>query len=128
VKVLIDTHAFLWWDVDDGRLSERARSVLRDGANDVLISAASVWEVAIKAAKGRLDLPGDLHAYVADRLRRYRWTALAIDERHAVRAAGLPMIHADPFDRMLVAQSQVEGIPLVSSDPAITRYDVETIW
>jgi PIN domain nuclease of toxin-antitoxin system len=128
VRVLLDTHAFLWWDLDDVRLSDTARAVIADRETDVAVSVASIWEVAIKAEKGRIDLPSDLDAYIEDRLRRYRWTALPIHERHAIRAAGLPMIHTDPFDRMLVAQGQLEGIPIVTADAAVTRYDVETIW
>ena len=128
MKALLDTHAFLWWDLDDARLSDTAREILADGDNQIVVSAASVWEVAIKVGKGRLDLPTDLAAYVDDRLRRYRWVAMPIDQHHAVRAAGLPMIHADPFDRMLIAQAQLESIPIVTADSAITRYDVETIW
>ena len=128
MRVLIDTHAFLWWDLDDARLSARADEVMRDGRNQIVVSTGSVWEVALKAAKGRLELPDDLLVYVRDRLRRYRWTSLPIDETHAVRAASLPRIHSDPFDRVLVAQAQLESIPIVTADPAITRYDVETIW
>ncbi len=128
MRVLLDTHAFLWWDLDDVRLSETARGIIADRATQVVVSAASIWEVAIKAGKGRIDLPSDLDAYVDDRLHRYRWVVLPIDERHAVRAAGLPIIHTDPFDRMLVAQGQLEGIPIVTTDAAVTRYDVETIW
>ncbi len=128
MNVLLDTHAFLWWDLDDVRLSDTARAIIADGDNQIVVSAASVWEVAVKAAKGRIDLPSDLDAYVEDRLRRYRWAALPIDERHVVRAARLPMIHADPFDRMLVAQAQLEAMPILTTDAALTRYDVETIW
>lgn len=128
MRVLLDTHAFLWWDLDDVRLSDTARAIIADSSIEVVVSAASIWEVAIKAGKGRIDLPSDLDAYVEDRLRRYRWVALPIDERHAVRAAGLPMIHTDPFDRMLVAQAQLEVVPILTTDAALTRYDVETIW
>ncbi len=102
--------------------------MISDGRNEVVISAASIWEAAIKAAKGRLDLPADLDGYVTDRLRRYRWTTLSIEARHAIRAATLPKIDADPFDRILVARSQLEAIPLIATDPAISRYDVETLW
>lgn len=128
MRVLLDTHAFLWWDLDDVRLSDKARAIIADSSTQVVVSAASIWEVAIKVGKGRIDLPSDLDAYVEDRLRRYRWVALPIDERHAVRAAGLPMIHTDPFDRMLVAQAQLEVVPILTTDAAITRYDVETVW
>jgi PIN domain nuclease of toxin-antitoxin system len=128
VRAILDTHAFLWWSLDDPRLSEPARSVIRDGRNEILVSVASIWEVAIKAANGKLELPMPIEAYITDRLRRNRWAALAIDERHAVRTASLPMLHTDPFDRVLVAQAMVEAVPIVTVDAAITRYDVETIW
>lgn len=128
MRVLLDTHAVLWWSVDDGRLSETARSVIRDGRNEIVVSAASVWEIAIKSAKGRLELPSPVEQYVDDRLRRNRWSTLAIDVRHVIEAASLPEHHRDPFDRALVAQGRVEGLPILTTDAAITRYDVETIW
>lgn len=128
MRALIDTHAFLWWNLDDDRLSDRAREIMRDGRNEILVSAASIWEVAIKVSKGRLNLPEEIETYVADRLRRNRWLPLSIDHHHVVRAANLPRIHADPFDRALIAQAQVERVPIVTIDAAITRYDVETIW
>jgi PIN domain nuclease of toxin-antitoxin system len=128
MRVLLDTHALLWWNLDDDRLSESVRDLIRDGRTEVVVSVASIWEVAIKAAKGKIELPDAADAYIDDRLRRNRWSTLSIDPRHALRAAALPMIHADPFDRVLVAQAQLESIPLVTTDAAITRYDVETIW
>ena len=128
MRVLLDTHAVLWWNVDDARLSDAARELIRDGRNEIVVSAASVWEMAIKAAKGRLDLPTTIDRYIDDRLRRNRWSPLPIDTRHVIRAATLPEHHRDPFDRALIAQAQVEGLPIVTMDAAITRYDVETIW
>jgi PIN domain nuclease of toxin-antitoxin system len=128
VRALIDTHAFLWWNTDDDRLSPIARELIRDGRNQIIVSVASIWEVAIKVARGRLDLPDEVGPYATDRLVRNRWSAMSIDLNHAVRAAALPPIHADPFDRVLVAQAQVESLPIVTADAAIGRYDVETIW
>jgi PIN domain nuclease of toxin-antitoxin system len=128
VRALIDTHAFLWWNTDDDRLSPVAKEVIRDGRNQIVVSVASIWEVAIKVSRGRLELPDEVGAYAADRLIRNRWSALAIELQHAIRAAALPLIHADPFDRVLVAQAQVESLPIVTADVAIGRYDVETIW
>ncbi len=128
MRVLLDTHALLWWNLDDDRLSESARDVIRDGRTEVVVSVASIWEVAIKAAKGKIELPEADDAYIDHRLRRNRWSTLSIDPQHALHAAALPMIHADPFDRVLVAQAQLESIPIVTMDAAITRYDVETIW
>lgn len=127
-RVLLDTHVLLWWNLDDDRLSSAARDVIRDGRTEVLVSVASLWEVAIKAAKGKIELPIAADAYLDDRLRSNRWSTLSIDQRHVLHAAALPMIHADPFDRVLVAQARLESIPIVTIDPAITRYDVETIW
>ena len=94
----------------------------------VLLSAASAWEISIKAARGRLELPQPPERYVPDRVRRHRMTVLDVALSHALRAGALPEIHADPFDRLLVAQAQLEGLPILTADPAIARYEVETIW
>jgi PIN domain nuclease of toxin-antitoxin system len=128
VRALLDAHAVLWWGADEARLSPIARSVITDGSNDLFVSAASIWELAIKHHKGDLDLPDEIGAFVDERLRRNRWLSLPIEQRHVLRAASLPSIHRDPFDRMLIAQSQIEGLPIVTVDPVIGRYDVETIW
>lgn len=128
MRILIDTHAVLWWVSAEHRLSDRVRSLMRDPATEVIVSVASIFEIAIKAAKGDLELPSAVDRYLPKRIRQYRWDTLPILTDHALRAAALPRIHADPFDRLLVAQARVEGLPLVTSDPAITRYDVETIW
>jgi PIN domain nuclease of toxin-antitoxin system len=129
VRVLLDTHAFLWWVSERGtRLSDRARELLSDGSNEVIVSMASVWEMSIKVGVGRMDLPDTIERYVPDRLRHHGFDLLPIDLRHAFRAGALPPIHGDPFDRMLIAQAQLEGLALITADPAIGRYDVETIW
>jgi PIN domain nuclease of toxin-antitoxin system len=128
VQALLDAHAILWWGDDDSRLSGPARRVLADGTSQLFVSVASIWEIAIKSQKGDLTLPADVEAFIEDRLHRNRWVPLSVDQRHVIRAAALPMIHRDPFDRMLVAQSQIEDMPIITVDPAITRYDVETIW
>jgi PIN domain nuclease of toxin-antitoxin system len=129
VRVLLDTHAFLWWVSERGaKLSERARELLSDGSNDVIVSMASVWEMSIKVGVGRMDLPDAIERYVPDRLRHHGFDLMPIDLRHAFRAGDLPRIHGDPFDRMLIAQAQLEGLALITADPAIGRYDVETIW
>ncbi len=128
MKVLIDTHAFLWWVLDAARLSDECRLILGDTDNIVLVSAVSGYELAYKAERGGLTLPEPAQSYVTSRLDANRFDPLAVEMSHALRAAVLPPIHRDPFDRMLIAQAQVEGIPLLTADPAITRYDVETIW
>jgi len=129
VRILLDTHAFLWWASERGaRLSDRGRDLLGDGTNEVALSLASVWEIAIKVGVGRMDLPDAVERYIPERLRHDGFELIPIELRHAFRAGTLPRIHGDPFDRMLVAQAQVEGIPILTADPAISRYDVETIW
>jgi len=129
LRILLDTHAFLWWASERGaRLSERAREVLTDGATEVAFSIASVWEIAIKAGGGRIVLPDAAERYVPDRLRHHGFDILAIELSHTFRAGALPPHHGDPFDRMLIAQAQIEGLPILTADPAISRYDVETIW
>ena len=129
MRLLLDTHAFLWWVSSGGsRLSDRAREVMTDGDNDVTVSMASVWEMSIKVGTGRMGLPEPIERYVPDRLRHHGFELLPIELRHAFRAGTLPRIHGDPFDRMLIAQAQVEDMALVTADPAIGRYDVEIIW
>jgi PIN domain nuclease of toxin-antitoxin system len=128
VKVLLDTQAFLWWTSGNDRLTPRATAAIEDPGTDVLVSVASAWEVSIKSALGRLDLETDAERYVPDRIQAHGFTPLEIRLAHAMRAGTLPRHHGDPFDRMLVAQGQIEGVPIVTSDPLIGLYDVETIW
>jgi PIN domain nuclease of toxin-antitoxin system len=128
VRALLDTHAFLWAVGDGQRLSDRVRRIIEDTENDMLFSAASAYEIALKHARGRLELPEPIETYLPDRLTRFALRTIAIDTEHALRAAALPDIHADPWDRVLVAQAQVEGIPLITADPQIGRYEVETLW
>ena len=125
---MLDTHAFLWWIGDDPRLSERAREVFSDGDNDLVFSAASGWEIAIKARLGRLQVPGDLNTYLLRQLTENYTSVLPVHLSHALRVHALPDHHSDPFDRLLVAQAIVEEIPLLSADPRIARYPVEVVW
>lgn len=128
MRVLLDTHAFLWWIGDDPRLSERAREVLSDGDNDLVFSAASGWEIAIKARLGRLHVPGDLNTYLVRQLTENYTSVLPVHLSHALRVHTLPEHHRDPFDHLLIAQAIVEEIPLLSADPRIARYPVEVVW
>ena len=128
MRAILDTHVFLWWVLDIPRLSADVRSMLEDGTNEFLLSAASAYELTIKTQSGRLTLPEPADSYVPSRLAANSFEPMPIELAHAVRAGMLPAIHHDPFDRMLVAQAQVEGLPILTADPAISRYDVETIW
>jgi PIN domain nuclease of toxin-antitoxin system len=128
MKALLDTHAFLWWINDDPRLSDTARALIGDGESELLLSAASGWEIAIKMRLGRLEVQGDPEHFVFEQLALNNIAVLPISMSHALRTATLPDHHRDPFDRMLVAQSQIEQLPIVTADPLIARYAVEVIW
>jgi len=128
MKALLDTRTFLWWNMDDGRLSATARQFITDGNNEIFISAASAWEIAIKAGRGSVILPLPPDEYLASRLRLHNFQPLAVQVSHALQVYHLPEIHRDPFDRLLVAQSQLENLPIITADPAICQYSIETIW
>jgi PIN domain nuclease of toxin-antitoxin system len=118
----------LWWVLDDPRLSASSRRFVEEAGNEIILSAASGYEIALKTAIGRLRLPEAPGEYIASRLATEGFSRLAISLDHALRAGVLPLIHRDPFDRILIAQSQLEDLPIITTDPAIGRYDVETIW
>jgi PIN domain nuclease of toxin-antitoxin system len=128
VRVLLDTHAFLWATSDDERLSHLARDLIRDPEQELLFSPASAYEIAVKAAAGRLQLPEDPATYVTTRIAMFALRPLPITVEHAVEAAALPPIHADPWDRLLVAQARAEAVPILTADRLVRQYDVETIW
>ena len=123
MRLLLDTHAFLWWVSDWDVLADQARAAIADPRNDVFVSAVSGWEIAIKKAKGHLVAPPNLAAVVEEK----QMAHLPLTFRHAERAAVLPMHHRDPFDRMLVAQAQAEDLILVTRDARIPLYDVSTM-
>jgi PIN domain nuclease of toxin-antitoxin system len=124
VNLLLDTHALLWWDGKPELLGEAALAAMRDSHNAVFVSAASVWEIAIKQKRGKLSLSGSPTAMAA----QYGFLPLPILPEHAERAGGLPLLHSDPFDRMLVAQAQIEGMTLVTVDSKIRLYPVAQLW
>lgn len=128
MKAMLDTHVFLWWIANDPQLSQRARQVMEDGTTELFLSAASGWEMAIKSRLGKLKLPADLHSFVAEQVRINAIEVLPIEMIHALHVHSLPAHHRDPFDRMLVAQSQIEKLPIVTSDAQIARYAVTVIW
>ena len=121
MRLLLDTHILLWWLADDPALPAAARAAIGDPASEVFISAASAWEIAIKHALGRLDFPV---AQMTTILNEAGFTPLGIEVQHGVIAGALPPHHNDPFDRMLVAQAQHEGMTIVTVDALIRRYAV----
>ena len=128
MRLLLDTHALLWWWREENRLSPRARRLIADEGNEILVSAASAWEISTKVRLGKLLVAIDLVRDFSDYLSRDGFFALPITAEHGLRAGLLPGPHKDPFDRMLVAQSQMEAIPIVSNEKAFDSYGVRRIW
>jgi len=125
---LLDAQVVLWWASAAAKISDRARELIADGSTVALVSAAALYEITIKARIGRLDLPAEPQVYLPQLLRRHAFGVLPIEEAHALRAGALPLVDRDPWDRLIVAQAQVESIPIITADPAIGQYDVEVVW
>ena len=128
MRLLLDTHAFLWAADGSDRLSPRALGILEDPANELFLSAASAYEIGVKAARGRLGLPDTPASFVVTRMAVFDIHELPVTASHALAASSLPPHHQDPWDRLLVAQAQHERVPILTRDRRIGEYDVETIW
>ena len=128
MRVLLDTHTLLWWLDGDRRLSARTRTLVSDPSTEVLVSAASAWEISIKAASGKLPRALDVAADVLGCIHGQGFLPLDITVIHAQRAGSLPHFHGDPFDRMLIAQALSEGVPILSTDEVFDGYGVSRIW
>jgi PIN domain nuclease of toxin-antitoxin system len=127
MRILLDTHCWLWMETAPQRLSERTRALLEDPDNELYLSAASSWEIAVKYALGKLPLPELPARYVVSRLQRSGISSLAVEHAHALQVAELPHHHRDPFDRLLVAQAMVESLPLLTADPQMEPYGVQIL-
>jgi PIN domain nuclease of toxin-antitoxin system len=130
VKLLLDTHVLIWYTTNDPQLSRTAEHVIRDPMNEVFISPASYWEIAIKISIGKITLQQPYQDFVDVCVNRYGFAILPVEPRHTARVAMLPFPpgHKDPFDRLIVAQALVEGMSLVSADPKLDSYGVLRIW
>jgi len=128
MRLLLDTHVWLWWFLEPGRLSDRARAAIAAKGNTLLFSAASSWEIAVKHALKKLKLPEPPALFVPQRIARHGMVPLPIEHSHALRVAELPRRHSDPFDRLLVAQAQLEKATVVTADPSFVLYDVDILW
>jgi PIN domain nuclease of toxin-antitoxin system len=128
MRVLIDTHVFLWWIGDAEDLSAKARKTIGDPANECLVSLASCWEIAIKVSLGKLQLPGVMERFIPEQLAVNDFRQLALEFKHVARVASLPFHHRDPFDRLLAAQALEEQCPVVTADRVFRRYGVERVW
>ena len=127
MRILLDTHCWLWWISEPQRLGAAARAIFADSTNELFLSVASLWEISIKCGTGKLALPEAPEIFVPPRLRRDRITVLAIQLNHALKVGSLPAHHRDPFDRLLIVQSQSEELPLMTADPLFSRYEVDLI-
>jgi PIN domain nuclease of toxin-antitoxin system len=127
MNVLLDTHVLLWWLKDTGRLGAETRRLIRSPETSICVSAASIWEISIKAALGRLELREPFAEALPHELERQGFRPLTIAFQHALAVRKLPPHHADPFDRMLIAQAPCEDLTLVTSDSRIRDYDIRTI-
>ncbi len=128
MKLLVDTHALLWWWTDDPRLSRTARTLIQNDANTVLVSAASAWEIATKWRLGKLPLGKDVVARFHELMELDAFQPLPMNAAHALLAGVFSQSHRDPFDRMLAAQSHLESVPLVTCDSAFDAFPVKVIW
>jgi PIN domain nuclease of toxin-antitoxin system len=128
VKILVDTHAYIWWGIDPARLSTRAAEALSSSENEVYVSVVSLWEIMIKSKLGKLELPVPLQIYMARQREENLVQTLSVTEAHVYAHATLSDLHKDPFDRMLVAQALAERLTLVTRDARIRDYGLPTLW
>lgn len=127
MKALLDTHTFLWAISGNQKLSRRAAEIFT-GASDLWLSVASIWEILIKVQIGKLPLPEPASPYLAKKMAENKIQALPINLKHVLKVETLPMHHNDPFDRILIAQSLEESIPVITADPQFEKYSAELIW
>jgi len=128
VRFLLDTHTLLWCFNDSRSLSPQARKIIEDGSNEILVSAASAWEIATKVRLGKLPTGEELVGQLDYYLTQLGCDVLPISLDHAVRAGGLPGEHRDPFDRMLIAQAQMENLKIISNDRIFDEFHVQRVW
>lgn len=128
MKLLLDTHALLWFLLDDAQLSAKARGLITEPANDPLVSPASYWEIAIKISLGKYALEEDFAEFLESQIVENDLTVLPITVKHAASVATLPFHHRDPFDRLLIAQAMTENVPVLSADAVFDLYPVKRMW
>lgn len=128
MNILLDTHTFLWFVADDPRLSDSARVLMEREDTQPFLSAASLWEIAIKISLGKLELKQPYEMFVSQQLAVNGIGILNLSLAHTAAIAALPFHHRDPFDRMLIVQSKIEGLPLVSADPIFDLYEINRVW
>jgi PIN domain nuclease of toxin-antitoxin system len=127
-RLLLDTHAFLWWVRDAPDLKSTAKKAISDLKNECCLSIVSCWEMAVKASLGKLRLAKPLERFVTEQLSANRFSLLNVDLRHIAEVEKLPFYHRDPFDRLLIAQAITEKLTIVSADAAFSKYNVKVRW
>jgi PIN domain nuclease of toxin-antitoxin system len=128
MRLLLDTHAFLWWIADDARLSKRARSAIASRRDECFVSVASCWEIAIKVSLKKLKLESPVDRFIPEQLAVNSFSLLPIEFAHVAREARFAFHHRDPFDRLLAAQAVIEDLTLVSADRIFPRYGAKRLW
>lgn len=128
MKFLLDTHTFIWYVTNNSKLSSTARELINDGSNEVLLSIASIWEMAIKQSIGKLNFELPFELFITRQLTVNNFRSLNIEIDHLNLVANLPLHHRDPFDRLIIAQSMVEQIPIVGLDKVFDSYSVRRLW
>jgi PIN domain nuclease of toxin-antitoxin system len=128
MKVLLDTHAFIWWDDEDFKLSSTAFAVCRDLSTTLLLSVVSVWEMQVKIQLGKLNFTVPLKKKIENQQQNNQLEILPLNLNHVFTLEQLPLHHRDPFDRLLIAQAVYENIPFISHDPEVSKYVVQVIW
>lgn len=128
MRALLDTNVFLWSALDDPKLSRRVSELVRQQSNRLFVSPATGWEIVIKHQIGKINIPDIPGRFVPEVMSAFSFENLPIDMRHALHVETLPRHHRDPFDRILIAQSLLENLPILTADPIFSRYGVEVIW
>ena len=128
MRILLDTHTFLWWVADDPKLSVNAKAIIANSDNDVYFSVVSAWEIIIKVGTGKLTLSEPPETYIPSRVASNHFEILPVQMSHILRVNSLPNFHKDPFDRLLIAQSIEENLSIVTIDNLIIQYPVKSIW
>jgi PIN domain nuclease of toxin-antitoxin system len=126
--ILLDTHTFLWFILDDPQLSSKADDLISDPNNQISISPVTYWEIAIKISIGKYSLPEPYEIFMDREISINNFRILAIEPKHTAALINLPFYHKDPFDRLLIAQANVERIPIISNDKVLDRYSIQRIW
>lgn len=128
MRIMLDTHTFLWWIDGSDRLSQNAMNLLADPKRGFFLSVASIWELAIKIRLEKINLSEPLDQFVVNEMKRNKFRSLDITIRHVTGVSTLPLHHRDPFDRLIISQSLVEGMPILGADRIFDAYGVERLW